>query len=727
MLAAAAALAYRETHLGEIPEPLAAYVSARVDAIQALPSPTKAEKKELKLLASLEKKKLTKPSLTLGADFGKWAAAAVARVKLGPAGDPMQDALDLAQELAELALYERDELVQDHQELLIAPKAINAVQKKRQQSLDARADARAELAPDKRAKLFAKAEKLLTAALKKAEKLVAKAGRDLPPTRWRSGDLVSAGDGGRVAVPRASGSPVAGASIVFPPGSLPADTVITIGPGTSFVSDPDIPAGPAVEVGPGGLALSPAATIFVPYLVPEGGSVSDMALFEQGPPARFTKPVTPRSDGTTSASTSALTVYQAGLKAPAPGTPTGAYHVHKWVVLTSLDSADQDLSAQITGVAEQTFTFRGDSTGNAALGVLDELVRGFQGAPPHHAEFAAGALEAGFEFTWTLSAAGRFVMNFTQQLPDSTAVLMQVRGVVSADNRAIAFSGRGGTYEIFGVGVRGGSDLETADLEGRWVGVEAGTQLLDVGAEPFTTQWNETFRVFDVDDVGNVTFQDTGTRLETSVTYSTNQATAPHGRSTVTSADGGTAGWSVAPDGRVSGENGLRAGWLDVQAGLLTTVYFDEAAHRVELLVATPQPAASTPPAATWNFAHMDVGVTAGVASANSSTHEPLPRTGSLSVPAAGDATLAFDPATRAVYTLTGQPPLADMNWSMTSQQQNVLATSTPLTLALDAAGNHTPGAGERWFAFSGSGSVLLGLPNPGDAAARIGLLVGVR
>ncbi|HEV8269056.1 MAG TPA: hypothetical protein VGR00_12515, partial [Thermoanaerobaculia bacterium] len=341
-------------------------MTARVAQLEALPERTKAEKRELTLLAKLAKK-LAKTQFTLKGDFAELAAAASTAKKLGIAGLPMAAALDEAFDRAGLSLSERSELTRDYTGQLTDPSHVAPVLAKLNSASAARNAAEVETDLAKRGALLVKADALVTKALKKADKtlLLDLGGEFVPPTRFRSGDLIGSG-GGRVAVPRDSGSPIAGASIVFPVSALPAPVAITLSPAADFVGGRDTPASPAVAIGPDTLALSPPARVYLPYALPGGGNAQDLAMFVKGPPATTVFDATAENDGTLSADVSALSTFQAGLAGPPPGQPSGAYHVQVLACFTALDAAATGHGGISVGIADQTITFRTNHTASAS-------------------------------------------------------------------------------------------------------------------------------------------------------------------------------------------------------------------------------------------------------------------------------------------------------------------------------------------------------------------------
>lgn len=697
--------------------------------LAALPSPTKAEKKELKSLQALSKT-LAKTAFTLKQDFAELAAAGAAFDKLGPAAAAMQPSLDQAVALANLSLSERVELVGDYQDLLPAtnPKHGSAIVKALVAVAAARNAAAAATTPGKRAAGLAKADTAVTKALTKADKYVLSDRQDglVPPARYRSGDAIGPG-GGRVAIPRDSGSPLAGASVVIPSLVIPSQetVVVTLAPGTPFVGGRDAPAGPALAVGPDGHVFGAPVTVYVPFQLPDGANVDDLALFGAGPPVTPTAPSEVRPDGLVAAGVTTFSTFQAGLAAPAPGQPGGAYHVQSFAVNTSLDPANHDLAGVLVGILDQTVTFRSNHTASTSPPAFPVVTRTFTTAAPHHADTAQGPFLGSVDFTWTAGTAGRF--SFT--LPLGIGIDASVTGVASDDGRVVAWTGRGGSFEFFAVGVKTDASTVTADLAGRWAAVEVGAQFLDDAAEPFRTRWHDALRFFTVDAAGAVTFDTSGSRLETDITYSTEQAEPAHTRDVRSVADGGGEIWTIGANGRLSDGGGARSGWFDPSAGLLTSARYDTATRRVSLMVAVPQPATATPSTlhGLYRFAGLDVGTSVGTPTAHESTHDVALSTGSLDFHEDGSADLAEDAATSVSYRLTGAPPVPNIAWTMTSAATPLPAGSASFTMSLDAAGNHAGAAGERSIAFAGSGRFVLFVSGGADPLFERGIALGVR
>jgi hypothetical protein len=733
VLASAATLAsaaFVETHLNEITAPVQTYVTARVATLEALPAPTRDEKRELKLLGKLAKK-LGKTQFTLKGDFAELAAAASTAKKLGAAGLPMDAALDEAFARAGLSLSERTELTRDYAAVLTDPDHVAPVLSKLGAASAARTAADAELDLAKRGAGLVKADALVTKALKKADKsvLADRGAEFVPPTRFRSGDLIGPG-GGRVAVPRDSGSPIAGASIVIPVSVISSPVAITLASAAGFVGGRDTPAGPAVAIGPDALAFGAPARLYVPYALPDGANADDLAVFAKGPPASTDFEAVAEIDGTLSSGVSSLSTFQAGLAAPPPGQPGGAYHVQTLALFTALDANAQDVGGIVVGALDQTITFRTNHTGSTTPPSYNAISRNFVGAAPHHVDAKQSPFFGSVDFTWTQGAAGRF----SYSIPLGDGSTAQVEGVASDDGRVIAISARGGSFEYVGVGVRGGTSAVTADLAGRWAAVELGVELRDDGAEPFTTRWFDGLRTFTVDAQGAVAFAPQGTRFETDVTYRTGEADPVHSRAENVVADSGAETWTVTPAGRVSDATSRRAGWLDSAAGVLVSAFYDApqegpATRRVSLMVAVPQADAATPASlpGLYHLAQFEVGTGVASPATTTSSHDTTPSVGSLDVQSATAATLAYEATSRAAYSLAGPPPLTDIAWTMTSAATAMPASSSNLTLALDAAGNHTGLTEERWFAFETQGRTVLGLLRGESTRLARGIAIGLR
>ena len=698
---------------------------ARVAQLTALPEPTRAEKRELAVLSKLGRK-LARTQIALKGDFAQLAASAGAAKQLGTAGFPMTTSLNEAFARAGVSLSERSELTRDYLAQLTNAAHSTPVLVKLNAAAAARTAADAQVDFVKRAAGLVKADALLTKALKKADRFVlADRGLELvPPTRFRSGDSIGPG-GGRVAVPLDADSPIAGTSIVFPIGVLSTSTVITLTAEQDFVAGRDTPIGPAVGIHPDGLTLPAPARLYLPYTLPDGGNPEDLAVFVKGPPASTVFDVIPEVDGKLSSDVSLLSTFQAGIGAPPPGQPGGAYHLQTIALFTAPDAAAQDLGGIVVGVLDQTITFRTNHTGSTTPPSDSAVERRFIGAAPHHADAVQTPFLGSADFTWTQGTLGRF----SYSIPVGNGSTAQVEGVASDDGRVIAISARGGTYEYVGVGVRGGTNSETTELAGRWAAVELGVELRDDAAEPFTTRWFDSFRTFTSDAAGAIAFAPQGTRFETDVTYRTGEADPVHSRTENVVADSGTETWTVQPSGRVQDAANHRGGWLDSAAGVLVSGFYHGTGRRVSLMVAVPQADTATLAAipGLYHLAQFEIGTGVGAPATSTSTHDTTPSAGSLDVQSVTAATLAYEASTRAVYTLSGPAPITDIAWTMTAATNALAASSTGLTLALDAAGNHTGASEEHWFAFETQGRVVLGLVRGEPTRLARGIAIGLR
>jgi hypothetical protein len=727
------AAAYTETHRNEITAPVAVYVADRIDALSALATPTKADKKELKILKGLART-LAKDQAALKGDFKELVATGVASGRLGAAAATMTPSLTEAFVRAGLSLSERDELARDHLAVLSDPKHKVAIQSSLAIASKARSDAELATTTAKRATLLAKADTFTTKALVQAEKYVLKdRGADfLPPTRLRSGDVVDA-RGGRVAVPRDSGSTIAGASVVIPEGVFqpPFSATITLSPATSFVGGRDLAAGPAVAVvaSPAPPSLGAGVPLFVPYALPTGATPTDLALFDAGPPVGPISPVTLNTDGTLSARIAAFSTFQAGVAAPPPGQPGGAYRVQTFAINTAVDLTGDgvDRAGVLVGVIDQTVTFRRDHTASASLPTFSAATRTFtRAAAPHHADDAQSLFIGSSDFAWTAGTTGRF--SFT--LPLAGLTQAQVQGVASDDGRVVSWSGGGGDFQFVAIGVKtDASSGVTADLAGRWAAVEMGVQFLDGDVEPFRTVWSDAFRSFTATSAGAVSFDAAGSRFQTELTYRTDIAAAPHERGSDVLGDGGDETWTVGANGRFISSDGLRYGWFDKAAGLLVGVRYDGPNRAVSMLVAVPQPATANLTAipGLYHLAGLDVGTEASVPATTSSKHDVTPMVGALDVATTSSAQLSLDATTRSAYELTGVPALPTITWTMVPTTASLAASAASVTLALDAAGNHVAPSDPTWFAFSGDGRYVLGLTRGEATRLARGISIGLR
>lgn len=718
-----------ETHLNEITAPLADYVTARTDALIAQATKTKAEKKELSKLLALGKT-LAKNQFFLKGDFAELVAAAKTAAALGTAAAPMQGALDQGFARAALSLGERTEEAQDYLVLLSSgSKHANTVDALITSIGTLRDQAAAQTSAVKRATFLQKADAAATKALKKADAyVVADVGAEfVPPTRRRSGDLIDL-RGGRVAIPRDAGGPLAGASIVIPGNVLQNAVNVTLSAGTDFVAGRDAPAGPTLVVEPDGVSV-PGAVVHLPYAVPAGSLAADLAVFVKGPPVTPVVTVTLEKGGFVAAPVSTLSAYQAGVAAPPPGQPGGSYHVMGISFATALDSSGQDKGGVVVNVLEEQMNFRIDHTASTASPTVALLTRQFVHASPHHSDSAPASFVGSVDFTWAAAGAGRFSFSFPIPVDAQTNVTVNAEGVASDDGRVISFYGRGGSYEVFAVGVKAGGSTTVADLAGRWAAVETGVQFLNGAAEPFTTRRHDAMRAFTADSAGAVTFEAAGARYETDVTYNTDQGDPVHARAENVLADSGSETWTVLPGGRVNGASNQRYGWFDKDAAILVTVFYDPTTHRAALMVASPQSATADTSSVPglYHLAQMDVGATVGAPTTHDSTHEVTLAVGGLDVASTTSATLALESAPRDVYALSGPAPISNLLWAMTQSTSNLPASSTPLTLSLDATGTHRTTTDERWFAFAGGGRYVLGMLRGEATRLERGISLGMK
>jgi hypothetical protein len=350
----------------------------------------------------------------------------------------------------------------------------------------------------------------------------------------------------------------------------------------------------------------------------------------------------------------------------------------------------------------------------------------FTAAAPHHLDEPQSLAGRPVDFAWTAGPAGRFAFSFNL----GPGLDAHAEAVASDDGRVISFTGRAGTFDFFGVGVRGGATGGVADLVGRWAAVEMGAELRDDGAEPFTTRFFDAFRTFTVDPDGVATFAADGSRFETDLTYHSQSIDPVHVRAENASADSGSETWTVTTaDGFVAGAQNRRFGWFDKQAGFLLTSYYDPAARRVSMMFAVPQPLPATPEAlvGTFHWAELEVGTSIGIPSDRSSAHKTTPSVGSLAVATTDAATLSLDATTLDIHTLTSEPALSQIAWGLSLTAVPQAAAATPLTLSLDVYGNHRVDADERWFAFSTDGRYALGVTRGEPQRLARGLALGVK
>lgn len=742
MLLAAPALGYLETHLDEVADPLLSALLARRGEIDALPAPTKAEKAERRTIQPIVAR-LSKTARKRADDFSELVAGTQGVRKLGTAGDAYADEVAEGFVRAGIALTEREELLRDHRELLVVPKDVSKLDSALQKSADLRGAAAAETRPDRRAKLLAQAEATLATALRKAEKAVRRAGKPLPPTRFRSGDEMGP-SGGRVAIPRDAASPLAGSSVVFAPNALTSLTVVTLGPGDAIVTGRDTPAGPSLRVSPEGLALSGEAEVRLPYALPDGAVAADLSVFRRaGSATTQLLGAEALPDGFAAATSLALGTFQAGIAAPPLGAPDGVYRVQMLAHVTNPGTTSTN-PAFDPGVSAaffvQDYTFRRNGSGSAALGSLQVMTRAYTRTAPHHVDQHSSTITGAFEFAWTASAGNRFSFQFPAG-PTATAT---AQGVASTDGRVLVFAGRTTGFDFFAVGLRAApasSPADAADLAGRWVAVEAGLSFEDGGAEPFSAIWSDRFRTFTADDAGDLTYDAAGAVFSTEMAYATDQATPAHSRTSSSAADGGTESLSVFADGTLQDTALVRRGQFDPVKGVLALRRFDASGdggkrRELSLMVAVrqPSPAAETFEGA-WNVLATETAFTTGLPSSGTSSHATGSALGTFAVDANLDAAVAFSPGVLGTHTLQGSAPITSISWTLTSTTSAVYAPAIAGAFAIsaDAAGNHAPDpsvAGNTWwFGRSGDGAVLLGArttaPGPGGEQQR-GILIGL-
>src|SRR6185295_13885769 len=116
---------------------------------------------------------------------------------------------------------------------------------------------------------------------------------------------------------------------------------------------------------------------------------------------------------------------------------------------TAVDTTNTDLAGVRGGVLQETITFRFDHTGATSFPGYQSFARIFLTAAPHHQDEAQSVFVSPADFAWQSgAAAGRF--SFTFPIGGKTG---PAQGVASDDGRVIAFGGRAGTFEFYGVGV----------------------------------------------------------------------------------------------------------------------------------------------------------------------------------------------------------------------------------------------------------------------------------
>lgn len=661
-------------------------------------------------------RRLGRDAKRLADDFSELAAGAKAVRGLGAAGPAFADELAAGFERARTALTERDEFLLDHRALLFEPGAVRKIDKARAKAQGFLDDADLQTRDDRRAQRLAQAEAALTAGLRGAEKTVRRSGLTVPPTRFRSGDLVGP-SGGRVAIPRDAPSPLAGASIVFESGALADQTAIVVGPGVAVVGGRDVPAGPTFQVTPDGLPLSGRAYVVLPTTLPDGASSGDLAVFRRiGSQSSKLGGTLPFPNGTAQADTDRIGTFQCGIPAPPLGAPDGNYRVQMLafnanVGTTSVTPAfDPSVAAALIS---QDYTFRRDGTGAAALGSSQVMSRVFTRTAPNHVDAHSSTIAGPFEFAWTTSAGNRFAFDFPTGVVTANAV-----GVASTDGSVLVIRGHGGTFDFLAVGVRAApaSDgAELADLDGRWVGVEFGVSFEDAGERPFRTQWTSRFTPFTVDD-GVVAFESAGERRTTTVEVRAELSSPVHEVTTTAVPDGGGFTLTVLPDGALADGPAIRRGQFDPVKGLLALRTFDTTGNggkrrTASLLVAVkkPFPAGSGDFVGAWNAVEFGADLAVATPDALTSSLTLSGSVGTFTADGAGDAVEAPASGVAADVTLRGNPPTSAMQWVLAGTSAATGASQRAFALDLDAFGHHTPATDRYWYGASGDGSVVLG------------------
>lgn len=708
----AAAHAFVDTHLNEITEPLGSYAQSRVTEIDGLPSVDKATKKERKLLAKLASK-TSRDVADLKGDFKELLLGGKTAKKLKDAVTPMRDALDESFARAELALGERREFVNDHVLLITDATTLKKVQKKLDAYNRARGDAAAAADDLARAKALAKAEKGVTSALKLAEKGAQRAvnestsGLKMPLVRLRSGDTVGSG-GARVAIPIDADSDIAGAAVDIPPGALASPRAITLEPADSFVGGRDTAAGPAVRVLPAGIQLNQPVRVHVPYALPQDGSLADLALFHRtGDDITATLDIDLGLNGTLSGQATSFSEFQAGLLAPPLGAPSGKYHVEMLFVSHTLSADGSTPSEEAIGVAGQDWTFRADHTGRRDAGSAPLVFRAFTAESPFHVDGYSPGLVGSVDYAWEQLEEGRFRFSF----PGTLGATAHAEGVVSQTGDVIAFTGHGGAFDFLAVGVRDGVQATNADMQGRWLAVELGAQLIGPDQSPFVSRYVSSYTWFQADaPTKTLTFSGSGTAFLTDRQFDPGTA-GHHAVSTSSQADGGTEDFNVLPNGQVQGDSLRRLGWVHPGAGIFVSVHGDSSARSVELMIAVKQPA--TLPAAIfrgdYRLARMDWTARRDSPDTFRSFLDIDQGVGRMSVAELGEATVAMEGVERTAYALHAMPSTGAVDWRSSSVTSDVTPANAVFLLSLDAAANHVAGTAPRWYGVSGDGQIVLG------------------
>lgn len=722
LLLAGVAVAFIDTHLDEISVPVDDSAAERIAVLEGLGDPTKAQKKELKQLTKL-RTKLAKPARKLANDFNELKLAAKTAKKLREAGAELADGLEEAEDLALLALDERQEFVEAHLELLEPGRRRDQVQKFLEKYLSDRAAAETETDPTRRAKFLGKAEKDLTKALKKAEKFVLKAGLTLPLIRLRSGDRVGA-QGARIVV-RDPDSPLFGAYVEIPSGALRTVSEVSLTDGNSVVEDPDSPAGPSMAVLPGSLEFEKDVTVAVPFTLQQGRDDDLLGVFDaQGVSLDIS-----RSGGLIRRTSARGGDFQAGYFAPPPGTPSGLFRVVFLTQVTNSDPSDADRNITLTEVTRQDFRFRVDGSLTLPFGETTQLSRTFlsdDATVPHHFDFANGRSPRTGQFAWTSDAEGEFSFGIDDP---SVGVTIEFDARLTDDGDVFVFQGHGGPFDVIGVGVRPGADLGAADLAGRWAYVETGLDLLQPDSEPFTTRRRTASGTMVGDELGVLTFDTGGNSFVTDRTFDTGGSPIGQSRSTARLAEGGTLDLNVLFDGSVRNDDFLATGQLAADGQVLLLSRRSETGASTSLLVAVrqPSPAVGNPFSGTFETVSAGVGVEIDGGDATLGSTVVDVATGRLAIADASNATYTTDDGTRSTYTLDmgGTPDL--ISWVGGVASAALPGAVQALTLELDGDGNHRLAQGSHWFSVSGDGRLLLGVtPGTSEFETRT-MILGVK
>lgn len=723
LLAAGVAAAFLDTHLDEIAQPLDDHAAARLLELEQLESPTKAEKKERKLLTKL-RKKLARPAKKLANDFAELRLGTKTARKLGEAAEPMLDELDEAFRRAELALDEREEFTADHVDELTAGKARTGIEKLILKYEAQRDAADAELDLDRRAKLLQKAEKDLTKALKKAEKAVLKAGRPLPLIRLRSGDRV--GSAGARIVIRDLESPLFGSFVEIPSGALRTSNTVTLEAGNDIVTEPDTPAGPALAVLPRSLTFEKDVEVGVRF-ARDPGEADDLLGVYDASGVTLTRTELPGN--VMSRATRAGGDFQAGYVTPPPGTPSGLFRVSFLTQFTNSDATDADRNATLVELVQQDFRFRVDGTMSLAFGPLQQLSRTYlsdDALVPHHFDFANSRSPRTGDFEWETESPGSFTFSFDEPALGAT---IEAQARLAEDGDTFVFVGHGGPVDVIGMGVRAGTDLGTADLEGRYAYASLGMDLLQPSSEPFTTRRRVNSGTILIDDAGAMTIDAGGTQAFTDQVFDSAGSPIEQRRTTGRGADGGSATLTAQLDGSVRGSELLFGGQLSADGDVLLLSRRAPSGSTLELIVALRQPTPSigNPLSGTFRTVSLGVGVEIDEDDSLIGTTLVDVATGTLELPSVDAGTYTTVAGTRNRHTLTmgGTPNL--LTWVGRTEQVVFPSDQEALALDIDDAGNFRPVDGIHWFSASGDGRFVVGIsPGTSEFESRT-LILGVR